>query len=276
MSKILDALWKSLVVGAVYGTALVIGGMLSRLMGLRLPPVNDVQARLVWSFVGGLIVGLFLGPMAASLPASRTRRWLVWGSVLFFNLTSVTIEGRFFASKLIGDALAGLLIQQTLTALATGWSITALFAPKQKAAPAPPARRPWFSWGWRLLVSALSYVVFYFIFGAINYGLVTKPYYQTHAGGLTVPPPQTVLVAELIRGPLIVLSVLPFLLTARASKTRQALLTGLILFAVGGLVPLTMQVNSLPFLLLAASAAEIFCQNFSTGIAAARLLGRPA
>jgi len=275
MNKVFNTFWRSLVVGAVYVTALIIGGMLVSIIGFRLPAVNDVQMRLLWSFVGGLIAGLFLGPIAASMPASRFRHLLVWTSVIFFNIASVMIEGRFFAPELVGDSLPGMLIQQILTALAAGWIITTLFAPKETAAPTSAARRPGFSWGWRFLVSAFSYVVFYFIFGAINYALVTQPYYETHAGGLTVPSPQTVLMAELIRGPLIVLSVLPFLLTLRAGKTRLAMLTGLILFAIGGLVPLTMQVDSLPFLLLAASAVEIFFQNFSTGVVTARLLGRP-
>jgi hypothetical protein len=228
---------------------------------------------LLGSFIGGVIAGFSLGPIAASMPASRSRHWLVWGSVIFFNIVSVTIEGRFFAPKMIGDAIPGLLIQQILTALATGWIITILFAPKETPAPLQPARRHWFSWSWRLLLSAFSYPVFYFIFGAINYALVTKPYYATHAGGLTAPSPQSVLIAVLVRCLLIVLSVLPFLLTLRTGKMRQALLTGLILFAIGGLVPLTMQVGSLPFLLLAASAVEIFFQNFLTGVVTARLVG---
>jgi hypothetical protein len=265
--------WKTLIVGAVYLIALMIGGMLASMMGMHLPKVSDVQTRLFWSFIGGAIAGFSLGSIASSMPASRWRHWFVWGSVIFLNIVSVTIEGYFFAPKLIGDSLPLLLVQQVLTALATGWIITILFALKQTPAPVQMVRRNWFSWVWRFLISAFSYIVFYFIFGAINYTLVTKPYYATHAGGLTVPSPQIVLIAELIRGLLIVLSVLPFLLTIRAGKIRLALLTGLILFAIGGLVPLTMQVGSLPFLLLAASAVEIFFQNFLTGVVSARLIG---
>lgn len=48
-------------------------------------------------------------------------------------------------------------------------------------------------------------------------------------------------------------------------------LPGLILFAVGGVTPLLVQVGSLPFVVLAASAVEIFLQNFSTGVVTARL-----
>jgi len=273
MKKVFELSWKALIVGVVYSIALMIAGMLVRTIGLPLPNVNDAQMRLLWSFIGGVIAGFSLGLIAASMPASRARHWLVWGSVIFFNIASVTIEGRFFAPKMIGDAIPALLIQQVLTALATGWIITTLFAPKETPAPAQTARRHWFSWSWRFLLSAFSYIVFYFIFGAINYALVTKPYYATHVSGLTVPSPQTILIAELVRSLLIVLSVLPFLLTFRTNKTQLAVLTGLILFAIGGLVPLTMQIGSLPLFLLAASAVEIFFQNFLTGVVTARLMG---
>jgi hypothetical protein len=49
--------------------------------------------------------------------------------------------------------------------------------------------------------------------------------------------------------------------------------TGWLLFAIGGIVPLVLQISSLPLLLLAASAVEIFCQNFLTGMVAAGLMG---
>lgn len=43
-------------------------------------------------------------------------------------------------------------------------------------------RRSWFSWLWRFVLGGLSYVFFYYFFGAINFMLVTGPYYKTHAG----------------------------------------------------------------------------------------------
>ena len=49
-------------------------------------------------------------------------------------------------------------------------------------------------------------------------------------------------------------------------------LAGLILFAVGGVTPLLVQVGSLPSVVLAASSVEIFCQNFFTGVVTARLM----
>ena len=82
-----------------------------------------------------------------------------------------------------------------------------------------------------------------------------------------------VLLAELVRAPLIVLSILFFLLSVRGTKRQLMPRAGWLLFAVGGIVPLVLQISSLPLFLLAASAVEIFLQNFLTGAVAAWLMG---
>jgi hypothetical protein len=266
---------KSLLVGVVYAITLALGGIIVTIFGFSLPEVKNPLASLAWSFVGGVIAGLSLAPVASSMPASRTRHLIVWGTLIFFNIASVAIEGYFFAPALIGDALPAVLVQQFLAAFATGWVVTVLFASQESTAPVPPITRPFLSWTWRFAAGVLAYVLVYFVFGGINYALVTKPYYETHAGGLDVPPVQVTLAAEVVRGVLIALSVLPFLHTFRADKKRVALQTGFLLFAIGGLVPLTMQVGALPLFLLIASAWEIFAMNFTTGWVLARLLGRP-
>ena len=219
-------------------------------------------------------MGSFLGPIAASIAASRLRHIVVWSSVIFFNLVSVVVEGYFFAPYLIGETLTGLILQQVPAALITSWVITVLFTSRETVTSIASSSRSFLSWSWRFAVGALSYLISYFLFGALNYALVTRPYYETHAGGLNVPVLGTILTAELIRSVLITLSILPLFLTVQADKKRLMLLSGLILFSVGGLVPLSMQVNALPFFLLAASAVEIFFQNFSTGTVAALLLGQ--
>ncbi len=131
-----------------------------------------------------------------------------------------------------------------------------------------------FTWVWRYLTSTLSYVVFYFIFGTINYYYVTKPYYDSNVSSLVVPEPSIVLVAEIIRAQLIVISILPLILSARISKQKLALYCGLILFVIGGIVPLLLQIGNLPPVLLASSGVEIFFQNFLTGMVVVLLLGR--
>jgi len=272
MRTIFTTLLKSLLAGLAYVIALVLGSILVSAIGLRLPEAKDAVNKLAWSFAGGVIAGLSLGPIAARMPAARTRQLMVWVSVIFLNLASVAVEGFFFAPAVVGDALPGLLLQQLLASLGLAWMVTVLFAPKESITIIPVTNRSGLSWTWRLLASALTYVSFYFVFGAINYILVTKPYYETNSGGLAVPAVTVTLTAEILRGALIAFSVLPFILTIGSSRRRLAVQTGFILFAIGGLVPLTMQIGVLPLFLLAASAVEIFLQNFSTGLVIARIL----
>lgn len=266
MKTILQILLKSLLVGLVYVLALLLGGMIMNSVGLKLPETEDAIQKLIGAFAGGVIAGLCLGPIASFMPAAQTRHFIVWASVIFLNLASVAIEGYFFVPEVVGDTLLGLLVQQFLASLAASWIITTLFAPKESVAAVTTANRSGFSWIWRFFASALMYVFFYFVFGATNYILVTKPYYEAHAGGLAVPASTVTLTAEIIRGALITLSVLPFTLTMRTAKKRLAVQTGFMLFAVGGLVPLILQIGMLPIFLLTASAVEIFFQNFSTGV----------
>jgi hypothetical protein len=257
---------KSLLVGAGYAVALAV---------TRLLLSQGVDAgSLFWAFIGASVMGFALGSLAASMPATWSRHLLVWGGAIFFNIASVTIEGRFFAPELVEGSLISILLQQLLVALATAWLIVELFAPVAETTTAP-IQRSWFSWLWRFIVSALSYVFFYYLFGALTYLLVTGPYYESHAGGLVVPAQEIILKAELIRAPLMVLSIIPLLLNFPANRRRMMFLSGLVLFAVGGVMPLLMQVGALPLVVLAASAVEIFCGNLSLGLVTARLMGRP-
>jgi len=264
MNNVYKTFLKSLLVGAAYAATLAITKML-------LSEPMDPQSFL-WSFIGAVVSGIVLGTLAASMPAVWSRHMLVWGSIIFFNIASLTIEGRIYAPNLIKDSLIILLVQQLVVTLSMTWVIVQLFASIVDTAPMIPIQRSWFSWFWRFILSALSYIFFYYFFGAINYILITGPYYKTHAGGLTVPAQNIILQAELIRAVLIVLSVIPFLLYFPGNRRRLMWLAGLILFAVGGVTPLLVQVGSLPLIVLAASAVEIFLQNFSTGVVAARLI----
>jgi hypothetical protein len=96
--------------------------------------------------------------------------------------------------------------------------------------------------------------------------LVTHPYYESHAGGLTLPPAATVFSYEPVRGLLIALSVLPLCLALRRDPRTVAIVAGGLLFVIGGVVPLLPQASLPPFVRVA-SLWEILGQNFVTGVA---------
>jgi len=264
--SVIETFWKSLLVGATYAMTLAITKLL-------LSETVEVHSFL-WSFAGGVVTGFVLGSLAASMPATWSRHMLVWGSAIFFNIVSVTVEGRFFAPNLVEGSIIILLFQQFVVAFVVTSIIVKLFAPISDSAPITAIQHLCFSWLWRFVFSALSYIFFYYFFGAINYLLVTGPYYETHAGGLVVPAQNIIFRAELIRAVLIVFSVIPFLFNFPKNRMTKMGLTGLILFVVGGVAPLLVQVGSLPSVVLAASGVEIFCQNFFTGVVAASLMDR--
>ena len=264
-------LWRSLIVGIGYTLALITAERIIPILGITLPKSHGNVTSWLWIFlISGILIGITLGSIASQITASRQRHFFIWSCAIFLNLVSVILEGAFFAPDLVSGGLTALVFQDLFVALVTAILISILFAPPGKVqVSSTHLNRPWHAWVWRFVVCLFSYVVFYFIFGAVNYALVTKPYYETHVGSLTVPAPQIVLMVELIRAPLIVLSVLPLVLTIRTTKRRLVVICGIILFVIGGVVPLLMRVNILPLFLLVASAWEIFFQNFLTGVVTA-------
>jgi hypothetical protein len=267
--------WRSALVAFGYVAGLIAAGVIGGLLGIQVSGGQSSSASFAWLVLSGILLGLFLGPLAVRLSLTRWQHFALWVSIIFFNMGSVAIEGAYFVPGLVLLPIPVLLVQQVLAAAGAALAITILFARSGQPISWWIAlrQRPWHAWVWRFAVSAFSYIVFYYVFGALNYALVTQPYYASHAGGLGTPSPGQVIVAELVRAPLIMLSVLLFLLSARMPRRRLMVVTGLLLFAIGGIVPLVMQISSLPLLLLAASAVEIFCQNFGAGLVAAWLLG---
>jgi len=277
LTKGLDIAWRAAVVGVAYIAAMMLAGMLSGILGL-LPaadgaPAGDASASLLWIVTAGILLGLYLGPLARRTRATLPQHTLIWTAVIFFNMGAVVLEGAYFAPDLVPLPLPVLAGQQFLAALVAGGLLAFLFARRDQTAAFLPLlrRRRWYSWLWRFLLAALSYLFFYLVFGALNYTLVTGPYYASHAGGLTAPPAELVLAVELIRAPLLVLSVVLLILAAHTTRRQTLLAAGMTLFWVGGIVPLTLQLGNLPLLLLLASAVEIFLQNFLTGVVTAVL-----
>lgn len=274
---VFGVIWRSALVSVGYFVGLMLAGVVSGLLGWQAANNSNSgnQSSLVIMLASTALLGVFLGPIASRLKISRLQHFFLWLSLIIFNLGSVALEGAYFAPNLVPIPIPMLVFQQLFAAAGASLAITLLFAPKGFSLSWLDAlrARPWYAWLWRFLVSAFSYLVFYWVFGGINYELVTKPYYQTHAGGLTVPTPELVLILESIRGLLIVFSVLLILLSMPGSRKQLILTTGWLIFAVGGIIPLCWQITTLPLFLLLASAIEILFQNFLTGAVSAWLMG---
>jgi hypothetical protein len=264
--------WRTALIALVYALGLVLAG--GQAAALRWPLPVRADNSLLLTAVSGVAIGLTLTLIYLLAPWSRWQRFAIGACAVFFTMLSTTIEGAFFAPKLVGS-VPTLVFMDVVAALAVG-SAGMVDAAEERGRIATTfswSSRTWYSWAWRLYVSAASYVLFYWIYGALNYLLVTRPYYSAQQTTLQVPSAQVVLGAEAIRGPLLVLAVLPLVLTINLTRRRLALSSVAVLFIIGGVVPLLRQAGVLPTFLLIASGWEIFLQNVSLALVITWLLG---
>jgi hypothetical protein len=266
------AVWRTALITLVYTFGLVIAGSLAG--AERWPLPMRAANSLLLTVVSGVGIGITLTLIFGLASWSRWQRFAIGACAVFFTMLSTTIEGAFFAPKLVGS-VPTLVFMDVVAGLAVGAAGMADAAEERGhiATTFSWSSRTWYSWAWRLCVSAASYVLFYWIYGALNYLLLTRPYYSAQQTTLQVPSAQAVLGAEAIRGPLLVLAVLPLVLTSSLTRRRLALSSSAVLFIIGGVVPLLRQAGVLPTFLLIASGWEIFLQNVSLALVITWLSG---
>ena len=239
--------------------------------GMALLPLRAAAPDALLTVVCGMTLATAIVLGARLIQARRTVHFAVWFALVFLNLAAVAIEGTLFAPAQAPPSLLGPNLLRLMVVAAVVAGLTAAAFGREDAPRLPSfGTRPLAGWAWRVLAAGAVYAVLYLVVGGLNYSLVTRPYYEAHAGSLTVPPAGTVLLYEPFRGIAIALSVLPLTLVLRIRTAAVAVVAGILLFVVGGLVPLLPQA-SLPLFLRVASLWEIFAQNFLTGVACAYL-----
>jgi hypothetical protein len=133
------------------------------------------------------------------------------------------------------------------------------------------AHRPAVAVGPLVLVSAVSYVVYYLVFGGITFQFFTRHFYP-HATEQVAAMGSWFWGYQLARGLLMTLAVVPIIYTLRLPRWKTALIAGLLVWIVGGgaplLVPNTMMIATQRYMHI----VEIMTQNVSLGITAAYLL----
>jgi len=122
-----------------------------------------------------------------------------------------------------------------------------------------------------VLLSALSYVLYYMVFGAITFQFFTKKYYP-HATEQVAALGGWFSGYQLARGLLMVLAILPVICTLRLPRWKAAFVVGLLVWIVGGGAPLLVPNPQMEPLQRYEHIMEIFTQNFSLGVTATLLL----
>ena len=262
---------KCLIVGAAYSIA-------SSAIAALLGPVSRLQPTwgnaVIWLLVGTLSCAS-LAPFILRSTWSRLNTLLaVWGVMVFVRSLGLGIEGSLFKPAEATATVAGTL-SGTFVSFLVAWFSVALLLPERTTSPAQAAGQSnWWGWTWRVLLVGLAYFLFYFVFGATNALLYTRSFYENNPKyGLSLPPPATIFLAQLVRGPLFGLGSLFIVRAANMPRRQTGVWLGLLLFVVGGLGPyLETTFCSMPLGFNLATLAELFLQNFLTGLVAARLL----
>jgi hypothetical protein len=126
-----------------------------------------------------------------------------------------------------------------------------------------------------VLLGALSYVLYYFIFGAITFQFFTKRFYP-HAAEQAAALGGWFWAYQFARGLMMVLAALPVIYTLRLPRWKAAIVVGSLIWVVGGLAPLVVPNAEMVPLQRFEHIIEIFTQNFSLGLTATWLLRREA
>jgi hypothetical protein len=273
--QIISATWKSIFVAIIYLISEIFAGGLMLGFGAELPEFNrETEIFLLEVLASGMLITALLGPIHASMKVSMNRRIVSIFSIVFLNAAAMLIESAFFVSKSPNsDMLPGLLVQKFLAALITSYSITTLFVPKDlQRTKKSNEERSILSWIWRIGACVAGYGILSYGIDHVHYMLMAQYPSQSHPAGLTVPAAKEITAAIPIRGLFMIFSLLPFIIFMKSTLKAKMVLSGTILFVVGGIVPLTTHMSTLPLLLIAASLVELFFQNFLTGIISAWLL----
>lgn len=260
---------RSLAVGFAYaiasGLAAAVLGPLSRLA----PSVDNL---LVW-WISGTLVSLALAPfILRSVWSRQSTTVAVWAVLALVRSLGLGIEGSLFRPTQALSAVLGALVGIMIALLVAWLSVRVFMTSRTAPAHAASGHSLW-GWIWRVVVVGLAFFAFYFIFGATNALLYTRSFYENNPQyGLSLPPTGIIFVAQLLRGPLFGLGSLFIVLFTDAPRRRLAVWLGLLLFVVGGLGPyLEVTFRTMPVGFNLATLAEIFLQNFLTGVVAVNL-----
>jgi hypothetical protein len=280
--RALGLLWRSLVVGLGYTVAIMIGGMITQVLGLPAPSlpagVDPTQMLLIMA-LSGVLVGLTLGPLAKRLTLPMLHRFGVLFLLLFvLNNLINTIEALFFTTMPIVEQITG-LVDSGVGHVGLALLLAVLFRPPSvergflTALRETLSQRRWISWTWRILVAGVLYVPIYLFFGMLIAPIVT-PYYVEMDMGLRVPGFEVMLPLEAFRGLLYVLTLFPLVAVLRGSRWSLAFWIVLTLCVLGSWQPM-LSVAWWPVILRVTHGLEITADSVVHGLVIALLLWTP-
>jgi MFS family permease len=113
----LNFVWRNLLVAAAYLAGLMLAGVIASILGERISAGSGNRPSFLLLFIASILLGVLLRPFASHLVLSRRQHLLLWGSLILFNVGSVTIEGAYFAPDLVSIPVPVLILLQLLGTL---------------------------------------------------------------------------------------------------------------------------------------------------------------
>jgi hypothetical protein len=228
-----------------------------------------------WWFVSGVLIAASIAPIVIYGPQKMAGQFSVISlAIIVIGLVCTVSEGILFypeqrtqmEKSLWGGIVLYLAASAVMVVLAR-----LLKLPRESALTVEP--RSVTTIAPMVLLSALSYVLYYMIFGAIAFQFFTRKYYP-HATEQVAALGGWFWVYQLARGLLMVLAALPVIYTLRLPRWKAAVIIGLFVWIVGGGAPLLVPNSGMVTLQRYEHIVEIFTQNFSLGVTATMLLRR--
>jgi len=260
----------SLKIGFIYAVANVLLTLALSVLGQLSPTWEDA---FIWLLTGTIICAS-LSPFICY--SNRSRRQIilgVWLALALVRSVGLGIEGALYVPATAEYAPMSVTAKVVIDFLFAWLSVLWLANDQSEVNEIRETSGSRWSWTWRVLIVGLAYFVFYFLFGSINALLYTLPFYRDNPQyGLTVPPMNVIVIAQLIRGPLFGIGTFTLARLVNSARSQLALWLGMVLFVIGGAAPYVEAVfRTMPLGFNLATLTELLCQNVPTGMVAAYL-----
>lgn len=216
---------------------------------------------------GGLLLqAAVLAFVAVRLPSPRSRRVALLFLVPFAMQAINLLEAYVFRIDVPREHFPALILHSLAVSALFALALDRIAGKPSDDAGAPAARSA-LDWTWRIAASDVLYVVVYF-----SAGMLVWPFVQHFYAQRPMPAVETIVQTQLFRG--LVFTGLVWLLARRLDGTRgmRALLAGVTLSIVGGVVPLLSPNPYMPDSIRLPHLVEVGVSNLLFGIAVALLL----
>ncbi len=258
----MKVLGRILLAAVAYIVGVILTGIITT--ALRVPPMELPSGMTALGAVLGLMLATPLLtaavlPLALGLRGAWINRCVVIGLFLFISIgVNTALEGAIFSTIMSGRGMF-IAMQALLSCIFAAAVLTWDRHETLTEGSSPTFSGP--GWAWRLGLGWLAFPVVYWLFGSMIAPFVME-YYRAGIGGLRIPPTQTILGMQFLRGALFLIASLPVALLWKQSRCKFIVSLGLAYAVAVGVFQLV-QGTFLPVFLRVIHSAEIAADSLA-------------